>query len=595
MNNKKNKAILLVRVSTKKQDFDEQEKQLLSLALSDGYKDSEIIAICEKESGIKLKEEDRRGLNRLKEEISKGGVSCVYAWEVSRIGRKKKVIFSITEYLAERHIQLIIKEPYLKLLNADGTINDGAETVLTLFAQISESEMRNKQARWTRTRIANSKSGIWNGGASIRYGYTVDDNNRYIIDEEQAKIVRLIYDIYTTSHMGQTHLQNELKRRGISLSQDRIRRVLSFNGYTGRTVRSPYYMNGEKKDGHELRYPAIISVETFEKAQEKKLRSNSEAHKGHNYYFGKALIRCPKCGHLYVAYKHSALYMCIAYKHDNKDIVKCHNNTSININVLDTLLWDATVSEYIKARAAATEDNKIEYQKQIDICQDIISASDGRIEKSQTSKKRYAIIFAKGHISEEEYDEAISNLDSEISEIKREVQSAEDKIAQYEKMINAADEPNYVDILKNLSETAFGYNELRDMSEMVHTYISSVGLEQTERFGKRTKEVKITAVDGTVYEYCARYECGGNHQHHYWKREPQPSDFVEEYREIMPEIIINRRLGRTCSKDTSTPEVAIIRNSGEYYLADPTPKSILSDKATGINAVRELTEVLKKK
>lgn len=84
------KAILLVRVSTEKQNFDEQEKQLYDLAISDGFNDDNIIIIAEKESGIKLSEDERKGLNRLKEEIAKGGVSTVYVWEVSRIGRKKK-------------------------------------------------------------------------------------------------------------------------------------------------------------------------------------------------------------------------------------------------------------------------------------------------------------------------------------------------------------------------------------------------------------------------------------------------------------------------------------------------------------------------
>lgn len=139
------KCILLVRVSTQRQDFDEQENQLYNLAVADGYSDFNIIPICEKESGIKLAEEERNGLNRMKEVISEGGVNCVYAWEVSRIGRKKKVIFSIVEYLQTRNIQLIIKEPYIKLLNEDGTINDAAETILTLYAQMAESEMK-KQA-----------------------------------------------------------------------------------------------------------------------------------------------------------------------------------------------------------------------------------------------------------------------------------------------------------------------------------------------------------------------------------------------------------------------------------------------------------------
>ena len=54
MSNERKKCILLVRVSTLKQDFDEQEKELYQLAINDGYSDENIIAICEKESGIKL-------------------------------------------------------------------------------------------------------------------------------------------------------------------------------------------------------------------------------------------------------------------------------------------------------------------------------------------------------------------------------------------------------------------------------------------------------------------------------------------------------------------------------------------------------------
>ena len=92
------KAILLVRVSTQTQELDAQEKELYELAYRDGYTDADIIPIAEKESGIKLKEEERLGLNRLKEEVEKGDVKDVYIWEVSRLARTKKVLFSMQDY-----------------------------------------------------------------------------------------------------------------------------------------------------------------------------------------------------------------------------------------------------------------------------------------------------------------------------------------------------------------------------------------------------------------------------------------------------------------------------------------------------------------
>lgn len=384
----KGKCILLVRVSTQRQDFDEQERQLYDLAIADGYKDSEIIAICEKESGIKLAEDERKGLNRLKEEVAKGGVTCVYAWEVSRIGRKKKVIFSITEFLSARGIQLIVKEPYIKLLNPDGTINDGAETVLTLFAQISESEMRNKQSRWARTRKHNAEIGKWNGGKNIKFGYALDDDNFYIVNEDEAKVIRLVYELYTTTAMGQTNLRNELRERGINLSLDRLQKILSDVGYTGEPYATDVYVNGKLHKGHNIKYPPIISREIFERAEKKRLESNVNCYRGQSFYFAKGLFRCPVCGYAYQGYKMNKLYCCLAWKHDNKDIKKCYNNVTININLLDTLLWHSAMTQWMIARMRDTEDYRASILEQInttavkiDACWAELEAVEGKLER----------------------------------------------------------------------------------------------------------------------------------------------------------------------------------------------------------------------
>lgn len=88
------KAILLVRVSTDRQEFDEQERIIYNQAIKDGYNDCDIMPIKEKESGIKLSEEERQGLNRMKEAIeSDKEINCVYAWEISRIARRRKYYF----------------------------------------------------------------------------------------------------------------------------------------------------------------------------------------------------------------------------------------------------------------------------------------------------------------------------------------------------------------------------------------------------------------------------------------------------------------------------------------------------------------------
>ena len=60
------KCILLIRVSTMAQDLQQQTDKVREQAILDGYLPENIITIEEKESGIKLKEEERLGLNRMK-------------------------------------------------------------------------------------------------------------------------------------------------------------------------------------------------------------------------------------------------------------------------------------------------------------------------------------------------------------------------------------------------------------------------------------------------------------------------------------------------------------------------------------------------
>ncbi|MDD6741585.1 MAG: recombinase family protein, partial [Prevotella copri] len=118
------KCILLVRVSTESQSYDEQQKELYELADRYGYKESDIVSVAEKESGIKLDEEERAGLNKMKELIETGEFDCVFAWEISRIARRKKILVSILEYLVGLKIQLVLKEPHIELLKGDKTIDE---------------------------------------------------------------------------------------------------------------------------------------------------------------------------------------------------------------------------------------------------------------------------------------------------------------------------------------------------------------------------------------------------------------------------------------------------------------------------------------
>lgn len=57
----------------------QQTDEVLREVYKDGYKDKNIIIIEDKESAIKLSEEERHGLNKMKDHINKDkSIQCVY-------------------------------------------------------------------------------------------------------------------------------------------------------------------------------------------------------------------------------------------------------------------------------------------------------------------------------------------------------------------------------------------------------------------------------------------------------------------------------------------------------------------------------------
>lgn len=83
----KKKVILFVRVSTENQELESQIESLKNAAFIDGYTDEDLIVIAKKESGIKLKEAEREGLNELKRTIERNDIDGVYLFELSRLSR----------------------------------------------------------------------------------------------------------------------------------------------------------------------------------------------------------------------------------------------------------------------------------------------------------------------------------------------------------------------------------------------------------------------------------------------------------------------------------------------------------------------------
>lgn len=152
------KCIIFVRVSTEAQSWTEQRDELVQLAESMGYKREDMyIPETKVVSGINA---ERTQIRDVETRLETGDYDCVFVWDVTRIGRRKDVIFQFERFLVDRKIQLVVKTPcVMKLLQDNRSVDAGVEMIFTLFAQISENEMRQKKERFHRRKMARAAEG----------------------------------------------------------------------------------------------------------------------------------------------------------------------------------------------------------------------------------------------------------------------------------------------------------------------------------------------------------------------------------------------------------------------------------------------------
>lgn len=255
------KCIIFARVSTQAQSLESQVQSLQNEAVKQGYDIDNQIIVQAKESAISLKEEERIGLETLKSTVlSNKEVNCLFTWEISRISRQPKQIYSVRDFLIEHHIRWINLEPYIEVLDSNGNQNQMSNIMLSIFTSMAETETQIKKERAKRGIAHAKEAGTIMGGDALR-GYKVNrKTKRYEIDPIESQKVQNIFQMYSTGEWTYRKLAIELKDRGYFLNTD----IHSIAGILCG------WINDERYTGAGPQYPAIISKELFDKCQKVK-------------------------------------------------------------------------------------------------------------------------------------------------------------------------------------------------------------------------------------------------------------------------------------------------------------------------------------
>jgi site-specific DNA recombinase len=307
---------IYVRVST-----EEQAKH--------GYSLNDQLRQCRQKAGTnKVKEYiddgisgeflDRPALAKMRDDVRAGLITKIICFDPDRLSRKLMNQLIITDEFDRRGVELVF-------VNGEYSKTPEGNLFYSMRGAIAEFEKSKINERMSRGRREKARQGRVLRDFQI-YGYKYDkETEQFVIDEEEAAIVRLIFDLFTqpnTLVQGMNGIAVYLTDKGVPTKRGArvwhrqvVRQILLNRAYIGEFYQNRWNTEGMLGNKHRnddekipmrerpksewilIPCPSIIDEAQFEHAQ--RLLSESRRrwanHSKHPYLLS-GLVRCGDCG-----------------------------------------------------------------------------------------------------------------------------------------------------------------------------------------------------------------------------------------------------------------------------------------------------------
>ncbi|MFW9968595.1 MAG: recombinase family protein [Candidatus Odinarchaeota archaeon] len=254
------------------------------------------------DAGISGKDiKGRPGLLSLLEDAEENKFDIVLIWKLSRLSRSLLDLLSVVDRLNGNQIGLVSYSEHFDTSTPIGKM------LLQLLGSIAEFE-RNTIIENVKMGLSERfKQGLSKG--SIPFGY-IHVNKKAVINKEQAKVIKFIFDEYLKSGDGEcvTYLANYLNskgyrtRTGHKWTRQYVRELLKNKFYAG-YVRTGVKTHGKHNGIQQIlgQHEAIVNLEQWEDVQKKiELNRYPCIRNPENNSILTGLVKCPYChGNMY--------------------------------------------------------------------------------------------------------------------------------------------------------------------------------------------------------------------------------------------------------------------------------------------------------
>ena len=252
---------------------------------------------------------DRAGLDRIREMSQAGEIDVVVVYDLDRLSRKAVHQMLIEEEFGKAGVTVCY-------VLGDYRDDDEGRLQKQIRAAIAEYERAKFKERAERGKRSKARRGLVVGGGRVAYGYRYDGDGHLVIVEEEAQVVRLVFDWLVHDHLPIRKIARRLSVKGFRTyegnthwAKSTVARILANETYAGTAYynrlgrASPYGPQKVRRPREQwiaVPVPPIIDRSMWQQAQ-KRLEHNRKLlrRRTQHQYLLSGMLVCDDCSYAY--------------------------------------------------------------------------------------------------------------------------------------------------------------------------------------------------------------------------------------------------------------------------------------------------------
>lgn len=476
--NKQRKGVAYIRYSTAHQNIESAEAQMRAIEKYANENNIHIVHIYQDlgETGTKVTK--RLQFQQMIKDSKLGMFDIVLCHKIDRFARNTMDFLNYEQELNKNGVELVAVDQPFGNTPAEKVARTLMISMAQMFSENLSSEVKYKMQEYAR-------KGLYIGGV-IPYGYTVNDDKKYIPHPVESLAVKRMYDLYSMGY-GFRKIAKTLQEEGVVTRNDIpfhpgvIKRILinpiykgtyQYNKYTTHTYRKKSKDGGDELISIDNNHDKIVSVELWENVK-KKIENVTEEQNGKRKVKGRVylltgILQCGVCGACGVGirgHRTTSYYTCSNHRNA---LGRCTNHKTIRREYFEPYLLDfieqnylteENIKKYAKAVAKNINNEDIDYEATISELNKQIAKLNKRLKKART-------LFLDDELSDSEYKEM-------KKEITKSIKAYEEELYKYTIASNKVEENDIVNYLMKIKKN-FKTQDQSFLKILLHQLISKI-------------------------------------------------------------------------------------------------------------------------